>query len=80
MEKEGEIRENYTVHIFTGSRSDAKEALDTFKQKAIKHDAELVYEAPYFKVYVGQFRSRLQADRALLKIKNDYPNAVVLKP
>jgi len=80
MEKEGDIRDSYTINIFTGTLKDAQKKLKEFENLQQKFEAALKYEAPNFKIYVGNFRTRLQADRALLVIKEDYPNAVVLKP
>jgi hypothetical protein len=80
MEKKGDIRDNYTINIFTGNLKDAKKELKKFEGASHQLKADLVYEAPHFKIYAGSFNSRLAADRALVEIKKDYPNAVVLRP
>ncbi|GAK92069.1 hypothetical protein JCM19298_2557 [Nonlabens ulvanivorans] len=40
----------------------------------------LEYEAPNFKLWVGSYRNKLEAERALIEIKKDFPNAFILKP
>jgi hypothetical protein len=40
----------------------------------------MVYETPNYKIWIGNFRSRLEADKALIKIKKKYINAFIFKP
>lgn len=71
----------YKIQIFSGSsRSDAEETKKDFDKihKDIKSSIE--YETPNYKIWVGGFKNRLEADRILLKIKKDYPNAFIFKP
>ena len=39
-----------------------------------------VYEPPNFKTWAGNFRTRLEADRALKRIKRKFPSAFIFKP
>jgi len=39
----------------------------------------ITWKAPNYRVRVGDFRSRLDAEKALLEISGDYPNAWVIK-
>jgi len=68
----------YKIRIFSGDRSGA----ESTKSKALSvYDGWPVlmeYETPNYKIYVGNFLSRLEADRALLKVKKDYPGALIL--
>ena len=41
--------------------------------------AELSYESPEWKVRVGNYKTRLEADRALLKIKEKFTGAIVFE-
>ena len=41
---------------------------------------EIVWNTPNYKVWVGNFATRLEADRALAKIKKDYMNAIIFQP
>ena len=38
------------------------------------------YETPNYKVWVGNFATRLEADRAWVKIKKEYMNAIIFQP
>ena len=42
--------------------------------------AEVVWNTPNYKVWVGNFATRLEADRALVKIKRKYMNAIIFQP
>ncbi|MBL85074.1 MAG: translation initiation factor IF-2 [Winogradskyella sp.] len=41
---------------------------------------EIVWNTPNYKVWVGNFATRLEADRALSKIKKNYMNAIIFQP
>ncbi len=41
---------------------------------------EIVWNTPNYKVWVGNFATRLEADRALAKIKKKYMNAIIFRP
>ena len=38
------------------------------------------FNTPNYKIWVGNFRNRLEADRALLRIKKNYMNAFIFQP
>lgn len=38
----------------------------------------LVYQQPYYKVLVGDFRNRVEAEKVKNEINSDYPNAFVI--
>ena len=41
---------------------------------------DIVWNTPNYKVWVGNFATRLEADRAWAKIKKDYMNAIIFQP
>lgn len=81
MTKDGKLGERYTIQLYYG---DNKSASDLIKEFRLKYDdtwpSLIIYESPNYKVWVGHFRNRLEADRALLKIKPDFPSAFIPKP
>lgn len=38
------------------------------------------WNTPNYKVWIGNFTTRLEADRALVKIKKNYQNAIIFQP
>jgi hypothetical protein len=73
----------YRVQIFfdsgnySGDR--AREAREDFEEKYDDIPVYITWKAPNYRVRVGDFRDRLDAERFLQKIAKDYPNAWVIK-
>ena len=42
--------------------------------------SDIVFETPNYKVWVGDFRNRLEAERAFVKLKKDFKSAIIFKP
>ncbi|MFD2552082.1 SPOR domain-containing protein [Bizionia sediminis] len=72
--------DRYKIQIFSGNRSGALEAIALFNETFSEWPAIDVYETPNYKVWVGSFRSRLEADRALDKIKETFNDAFRFRP
>ncbi|MGR7812484.1 SPOR domain-containing protein [Lacinutrix undariae] len=73
--------ELYKIQVYSGDRSSAQQKKANFVNTFNEWDAELVYETPKYKVWVGKFRSRLEADKALIKIKKDFnADAFIFQP
>ncbi|MDO6596378.1 SPOR domain-containing protein [Oceanihabitans sp. 2_MG-2023] len=72
--------DRYKIQIFSGRRGIAETKQTDFKGAYAQWSSKLVYETPNYKVWVGSFRNRLEAERALLKVKNKFPNAFLFKP
>jgi len=71
---------HYKIQIYNGNRADAHEAQTELKSSFDDWQSEIKYESPNFKIWVGNFRTRLEADRALKRIKNKFPSAFIFKP
>ncbi|MBU2940085.1 SPOR domain-containing protein [Lacinutrix sp. C3R15] len=75
-----DANDRYKIQIFSGRRGAAETEQTDFNNEYVQWTSKLVYETPNYKVWVGSFKSRLEADRALLKVKNKFPNAFIFKP
>ena len=81
MNKNEPDSDRYKIQIYNGNnRSGAYSAMNEFSASFNEWKATDIYEPPNFKVWVGSFRTRLEADRALKKIKNKFPVAFIFKP
>jgi len=80
LEKDNKLTEGYTIQVYSGTLSKANSALSKYKSKYSKWPASIEYETPNYKVWVGNFNTRLEADRALLDIHRNFPSAFPLKP
>ncbi|GGG34131.1 SPOR domain-containing protein [Bizionia arctica] len=72
--------DRYKIQIYSGNRSEAEKTQSTFKSLNLEMPSKLVYETPNYKIWVGNFRSQLEADRALVKVKAKFPAAFKFKP
>ncbi len=71
---------HFKIQIYNGNRVDAYKAQTAFRQYFSNWRSEIKYESPNFKIWVGNFRTRLEADRAIKRIKKEFPNAFIFKP
>lgn len=71
---------NYRIQIYNGNRVGAEKAKMEFRNTFSEWKADMKFQTPNYKIWVGNFKTRLEVDRALLKIKRKYPNAFPLKP
>uniref|UniRef100_UPI0040490B3B SPOR domain-containing protein n=1 Tax=Flavobacterium sp. TaxID=239 RepID=UPI0040490B3B len=74
------IIDNYKIQIFYGSGEDSKKTLGEFKRDFKDTEAMITYSNPTYKVFVGNYDSRLEAEKAILEIKSKYPNALLIRP
>ena len=68
----------YKIRIYSGDRSGAENTKSTVNGLYPQWPSVMEYETPNYKIYVGNFMSRLEADRALLTVKKNYPSALIL--
>jgi len=72
----------FRLQIFFDSGNEARKRATTarteFIQKYPNVEAYLSFEQPYYKIRVGDFRSRLDAKQFEYKIMRDYPNAFIV--
>lgn len=80
MTKDGKLGERYQIQLYYGDNNSASEVIREFRSKYNAWPSQIIYETPNYKVWIGNFRNRLEADRALLKVKQDFPAAFIPKP
>ncbi len=73
--------DRYKIQIYSGlSRSSAESARSEFLENYSDWSTSIEFETPNFKIWVGNFRNRLEADRALIRIKKTFMNAFIFRP
>lgn len=80
MVKDSRIGERYRIQLYSGDNSKASKIIKEYRALYPDWPSTVVYETPNYKVWVGNFRNSLEADRALLKIKNTFPAAFRFRP
>lgn len=74
------INDLYKIQIFNGKKDEALKNLNEFKNTFKEIDGTMIYNNPTFKVWVGSFKTRIEAENALVEIKKKYPLALLIKP
>ncbi len=70
----------YKIQVYSGTRSGAEKSKQNFLNSFNEWPVSMEFDSPNTKIWVGNFRSRLEADKALLKIKRKYNNAFIFEP
>ena len=69
----------FRIQIYSGSRTGSSESLNKFKSKFPSVLVETSYEQPYFKTKVAAFRTRIEAERALITYKKQFIGAFIFE-
>jgi hypothetical protein len=71
--------DGYTIQIYSGQNRE--EAMNTKKKmvtEVSELSAELEYRQPKFRVRVGSYFSRMEAQKDLVRLKHFFPNAILV--
>lgn len=74
------VNHRYKIQIFNGNSETSKKALIDFKREFKNYDATIIFSTPAYKVLVGNFKTRIEAERNLNLIRKKYPNSILIKP
>lgn len=71
----------YRISIYSNSGQEANREADLTRAKFISRYEDVkshkLFEYPFYKVYVGDFRTKSEALKFLKKIEYDFPNAFI---
>ena len=68
------------IQIYSGSRRNAEAKLMQFNLDFPEISTVMVYETPNYKIWSGDFRTQLEADRALIRVRKTYKEAFSFRP
>lgn len=74
------VNDRYKIQIFYGDNDKARKTLNEFRREFKNLDGTIIFESPTYKVLVGNFKSRIDAEKTLTDIKKKYPYALLIKP
>lgn len=80
FKKDITTNEIYKIQVFSGNRSSAEKAKTDFLNSYKDWPVSMEYNTPNYKIWIGNFTNRLEAERALQKIKLQYQTAFIFKP
>ena len=74
------VNDRYKVQIFYGANDKARKALQDFKKDYKGQDGTIIFESPTYKVWVGSYKTRIEAEKNLADIRKKFPHALLVKP
>ncbi|SHL54895.1 SPOR domain-containing protein [Flavobacterium saccharophilum] len=72
--------DTYKIQIYSGKSDEAKKTLSDFKRENSNIDGTIIFNTPNYKVIVGNFKTRIEAERNLAEIKKRYKLVFLIKP
>lgn len=73
------IDDSYKIQLYYGDSDSAKKELLNFKRDFKDIEVTVIYTNPTYKVWAGNFKLRIYAEKALIDIKKKFPTAFILK-
>ena len=70
--------QGFRIQIYYGSEKECYELKEEFSTLFPEIPTSIVFSTPQWKLQVGEYRTRLEADKAIVTIKAEYPSAIVL--
>lgn len=74
------VNDRYKIQIFSGESEKAKNTLNDFRREFKNIDGTIVFFTPNYKVWVGNFKTRIEAERNLIEIRKSYKNVHLIRP
>ncbi|MDO8316351.1 MAG: SPOR domain-containing protein [Flavobacterium sp.] len=74
------VNDRYKIQIFSGESEKAKNTINQFRQEFSDLDGTIIFFTPNYKVWVGNFKTRIEAERNLIEIRKSYSNVHLIKP
>ena len=70
----------YTIQIGFGTYEEAEELKDMVQIDFPQWTPKIIFDSPTYRVRIGNFRTKLEAERKFLEVRKKYPAALILKP
>ena len=74
------VNDNYKIQIFYGDNGEARKTLSDFKREFKHLDGTIIFQSPTYKVWIGNFKTKIEAEKNLADVKRKYPYALLIKP
>ena len=72
--------QNLRIQIYSGNRENAEEIIQEFIDIYNDTTADVIYETPNYKVWVGNYFTQLEADKRLIDIRKKFKSAFIFRP
>ena len=72
--------QNLRIQIYSGDRENAEQIIQEFIEIYNDSIADVIYETPNYKVWVGNYYTQLEADKRLIEIRKKFRSAFIFRP
>ena len=72
--------QNLRIQIYSGDRENAEKIVQEFNEIFNDTTADVIYETPNYKVWVGNYYTQLEADKRLIEIRKKFRSAFIFRP
>ena len=72
--------QNLRIQIYSGDRENAEQIIQEFNEIFNDTKADVIYETPNYKVWVGNYYTQLEADKRLIEIRKKFRSAFIFRP
>ena len=72
--------QNLRIQIYNGDRENAEQIIKEFIEVFNDTLADVIYETPNYKVWVGNYYTQLEADKRLIEIRKKFRSAFIFRP
>jgi hypothetical protein len=69
----------YTIQVGFGNYDFAEELRDEVSVEFPEYEPKIVFDSPTYRVHVGRFSNRLDAEKKFLEVRRKFPGALLLK-
>jgi hypothetical protein len=68
----------FRIQIYYGNETEARKLRNSFRRNFPKTKSYLKYKQPYWKVLVGDYKNKLQADRASIDFSEKFAGLIIV--
>jgi len=69
----------FKIQLYNGNEQEAYKTKQNFTTEYPEYSTDIIYDAPEWKTHVGKFKTRLEADKVLKIIQENFTGAIVLE-
>ncbi len=70
----------YTIQVGFGTYNTAEKLKSEVDVDFPDWSSKIVFDSPTYRVQIGRFKTKLEAERKFLEVREKYPAALLLKP
>ena len=75
------FKSNYfSIQIYSGAYKEADSIMNFVKEKYINDSIYFFFETPNYKVHLGKYKSKIEAQKSLREVSKVFKSAFILKP